>query len=656
MAPKTELTNEDKAGILRDSLEVEAKTGLTPEDQMALVQQVLTERRMSYDFMNPKWEEWAVRLKLYNNQRRNKKAIGDTLMYTTFQTLFSALYQDELMSEFVPREEGDTEHARDLNEVMKFDFVEMQKSKLDYQWIWDSMFFGRGICDMMGFDRKRMCPAPEIIDPMTWYRDPSAKSINGDMQGRGAMRFGGRDIMLPKNVMEAESNVYFNVGELQPETGVSNENRAARAEEERLDAQGFQSMFQFSNLTGGQEHIHGLEWRTIFKGKRVIVTLANNYTKIVRYNKLKQQEKWGMIDRPFSPMSHDWDGVSVSDITEDKQRARAVLKNLALQGVEYALYPMFMYNANRIKNRNYLNLKLGKHIPVEGDPSGSIQAVPKPELGQQTDWMLKQLDQDAQDATATPALQQGTVSSGRQTAFEVGLMNQKADTRFSLTAKVFGWSEEAFWRQWYKLYKLFFDSAKAGLDKKTVRITGMTGAEFRTFTRENLITEADPDVYVQSKAVARAEKMQKLGQLTNLKQNVAGNPDVNMNALDRKIAQESGLTLDEIDRMFPKSFDELMAEDENKLLNEKKPKKPKVSIRDNHELHIEIHQRAKETKEKQEHLKQHKAALMLIKRNPEALPQGVQQDIQQQQAQQQQMKQMQVQKNVQPIAPPTTPQ
>ena len=39
---------------------------------------------------------------------------------------------------------------------------------------------------------------PENWSPMTTLRDPRAKSVNGDMKGRGKARFMGREIRLTK--------------------------------------------------------------------------------------------------------------------------------------------------------------------------------------------------------------------------------------------------------------------------------------------------------------------------------------------------------------------------------------------------------------------------------------------------------------------------
>ena len=76
----------------------------------ALARQIQTEYQVTYDHQNSKKKDLEVRLKLFNNQKRDKEAVGDTTMFTTFQTVLAALYRDKLSVEWIGREEGDDEH------------------------------------------------------------------------------------------------------------------------------------------------------------------------------------------------------------------------------------------------------------------------------------------------------------------------------------------------------------------------------------------------------------------------------------------------------------------------------------------------------------------------------------------------------------------
>src|SRR5204862_2810902 len=129
----------------------------------------------------------------YNNQSRDPATVGDPLMFTVFNTIHAALYNDQLMAQWGGRGgEGDEDVEENLNALTRFDYDIMGLSELDYYWNWDAEFFGRGLLLMMNFDRGDgvMAPMPELIDAVGFIRDPNAKSVNGDKQGHGAMRYG----------------------------------------------------------------------------------------------------------------------------------------------------------------------------------------------------------------------------------------------------------------------------------------------------------------------------------------------------------------------------------------------------------------------------------------------------------------------------------
>lgn len=154
-----------------------------------ITEQVEREYQYCEKILKPKLTEWLARLRIYNNQKRDKKDIGDPLLFTVFQTLFASLYDDKLNVEFMPREIGDVEVAENLNALADFDYDEMDKDILDYEWDWDTMFFGRGLVLNMEFDREKKCPMPETISPLLLLRDPVAISVNGNMKGKGGARF-----------------------------------------------------------------------------------------------------------------------------------------------------------------------------------------------------------------------------------------------------------------------------------------------------------------------------------------------------------------------------------------------------------------------------------------------------------------------------------
>lgn len=577
-----------------------------------LIRQIETEYQVSWKFMKPKIDEFALRLKVYSNQKRDKTAIGDPLLFTIFQTVFSSLYSDRLASGFMPREEGDEEVAASLGPMAEYDYDLMQKAQLDYNWDWNTLFFGRALLLNMEFDREKMCPLPEVVDMMTWLRDPKAKSVNGDVRGRGAMRFGGREIVLYKNDMD-DSGLYSNYADLKP-SGSDPFSLIDTSESARRASQGYdESNKGMTQVTGDNAEIRAVEWFTYWQGKKVFVTLADDRKRVIRFKVIEDQTCWPIDERVCYPMAHDWDGVSIPDLIEDKQRARSVIQNTALASIKTGQQPTYLYDSNKIKNRGNLGIDFNKHIPVDGSPAGAIQAVDRQKVASEVDWILNVLNNAAQGATASPTTRQGG-AGGADTATEANLQAAGVDTRYSLTSKIWGWSEKSFWQKWYLLYKRHFADQ---IDTKSIRINGALGPKFRKLTRENIIATVDPDIIIESKSISEAQKINDLQKYRLFLKDVQATApqEANTRFALRKIGELSGFKKDIVDQVLPPNVDEMEADEENEMLS--KNQKVMVDVTDDDFIHMEIHNKAADTPAKYAHIRAHRNAMMLKRANPQ---------------------------------------
>lgn len=580
----------------------------------SLVQQIDAEFEMSRWFIKVKWDEWIVRLRLYNNQRKDKLTIGDPLLFTIHQTVLASLYNDQLMVEFLGREHGDDDIAENLNLLAEYDQDDMEKDILDYELDWDATFFGRALCLFMEFDRETKTPIPEVIDPLTFYRDPLAVSVAGDRRGRNAMKFGGREIRLAKHEIQKQIKTFNqldSIESLKCDNGKNSDVDQNR--QERMNIQGYN--FMSRKMVGDNQNYILHEWFTYHNGKPVLVTLANNRKKVIRYQPLDFRG-FPIIDRNIYPIAHDWDGVSIPDLVEDKQRAKATAANLSLDIVKSGLYPMYLYNSSKIKNKSAISkFEFNKFVELDTDPAGAIMEMPRSNVKQDVDWVMTQLDNAAQRATATPELQQGVTSANRRTATELSLVSQNVSTRYSLAAKIFGWSERRFWRQYYTLYKKHF---KEGIDEKVIRISGAMGPDWRPLTRENIISKVDPDIKVESKIISDQRRQVQLQMFGGYMGSLMQEETARKRPAIKHLGKLSGLNKDEINRFLPKTFDEMEAEQENEKLS--KNQKVEITPNQDHLTHLEIHSKASDTPATRAHVKAHKMAMFLQRERPELFP------------------------------------
>jgi len=591
-------------------------------DEKSLLEQIDQEYTVSYEAMKPKIEEWILRMKLLNNQKRDKKAVGDPLLFTVMMTVLAALTTDRLDVEWMGTEAGDEEQAENLMYVSDYDYDALELDMFNFLWDFQAAFFGRALVIMTDFDTERKIPIPELVNMLTWIRDHEAKSVNGDARGRGAMRFGGREISLTKREMK-ESQVYFGYEDLKPTASNDTKSLYDNAVRSEIDASGRAESATQKNITkGSNASIKLLEWFTHNEdGDKVVVACTTDRKKIVRYTELKEMvggemkpaRKWPIQDRTIYPVPFSWDSISIPDLVEDKQRARSVLLNLSLTGAKIDTYPMYLYDTNKITSRGKLNWKFGKHIGINGNPAGALAPIERNTVKNEVQWVLDFLDTAAQRATAATEQQQGVVADKKALATELNIAENKADRRYSLSAMIFGSSDKGFWKLWYQKYNMYFDEVW----EKCVRIMGANGTTFKKFSRDNFIMNGrDPDIRIVSRAVSEQEKFNKMQKVRAfIKDVLEMDKSANFRYALKLEGKLSGLRRDEVDGIMPNNYDEYKAEDENAQINNDNGKAVKVDVSDDDLIHIEIHRKSLDGKKKEAHIKAHKRALLLKKKN-----------------------------------------
>ena len=598
-------------------------------DLDALSAQCRAEYNYAWEHHSPKKKKDMVRLKLYNNQRRSPEAVGDTTMLTVHQTVVASLYIDRLTVEFAGREEGDDEQAQNLNHLAEYDYQEMQKDILDYYWIWDAGFYGNGYMLMEEYHRDPnlniFLPVPELVDPISLLTDPKGVDVNGiGFNKRGAYRFWGRPIAMTQHAMKDNKWIFdIDYSKVSHESDMAHKDLMDQAQKARDDAQGKTNDNKKSKEAslGVNAEYDLMLWYTHFeyegKIQKVKVWLANGMNDVVGVKPLGNND-WGLIRRPLYPNSHDQDGVSIPDLTEDKQRARAVAMNLGMRAMKTDLYANYLYDSTKITNRNDLKAGFNKMIPVDGTPQGAIEPVRKsaPNLGL-LNFIYQSLQLSAEKATATPEIQQGVLSQKDRTLGELNLVQAGSESRYSLAAKIFQWSEKSFWKMWYRSYAENYNDE---VEEKIIRINGAFGAEWRPLTSKDFLTKRlDPDISIDSKALSRARQLEERKSMSEYFAVALQDPTANRRYGQKKLGKSYNFTTDEIDRLFPPTIDERIASEENELLNEGKQVTPKAE--DDHNVHLEIHSKAKDTPATRAHIKVHEKALSIKKVRPDLFPQ-----------------------------------
>ena len=579
---------------------------LGSDDEKKLVRQVAKEYKQSRDWILPFFQKKYKDLKLYLNEKRDDDKVGDPLLYTIMNTIHASMYSDIPNIKWRGRTIDDINTEYGLNLLVDYDYDEMNKDELDLDWLWDACFFGYGIVEMTYFDRKRKCPAPRLVDPFSFLYDPeTGSSIE-------SARYVGEELLLSRQTMQ-DAGVYEYDDKI--EVGSNFNNLPRLASQARTESQG-KSDQQETGLEEDNDNdlIRLVEWRTWFGGKRVIVTLANDMKRVVRFNELPFQDTWGFVEKKISRTAHQFKGSSIPDMVGDKQRMRSEIINLAATIVKGQQYPHYIYNNNLIRNRADLSFGFNKFTGVPGNPRDVVvpmnQYTPNMQF---TNYILQYLDSAAQRATASAEMQQGVLAGQERTLGELNLVAQKADTRYNLMMKNLLIGEKRFWQMWLAMYKKHF---KGGLDEKVIRLTGDLDTQFKTLKREDIISggKVDPDVEVLSTVIEEAKRSKEMGKYVQLMNALADSPDADRRTLTIQFAQVAGISENEIDAIFPPTVDELTAELQN--IEFENGKSPEVLASDNHMVHLRIHRKAAASPYRNVHMATHLKAMVSIKQNP----------------------------------------
>ena len=123
----------------------------------------------SFQFLQRRKKRQVNQLVLLNNLQRGDENIASTLLLTLFNRIMSNLYDDKMQVKFVTSEELDQKKVNSLNILAQNDYREMNKSQLDYDWVWDTLFFGRGYMETLRFNKKRKIMEPAVINPLVFF-------------------------------------------------------------------------------------------------------------------------------------------------------------------------------------------------------------------------------------------------------------------------------------------------------------------------------------------------------------------------------------------------------------------------------------------------------------------------------------------------------
>ncbi len=545
----------------------------------AKLAEIETNYMEAFNFLLSRKQRQVNQLVLLNNLQRGDENIASTLLLTLFNRTMSSLYDDKLQVKFLPSQGIQQEQLNSYNMLAQSDYLEMGKSKLDYDWIWDTLFFGRGYMETIKFNKKRKIMEPVVINPLVFGYDPY-------MEIKDDWRYYWKWITKSKwqiNKLIKEGTITHIKDASELASGIdpylwqfkTKRDQAKLVTESAIEpAQS--DVYQLLEYFGYDD-----------EGNKCCYWTDKNFTKIVYKEVLEDADSWPLVIKESFREPHSSVNFSVADLLEDKHRAKSVLLNLAFIAAKDKANPLYWYDIDKVKDVTQLfSRQINQHIPVEGDGTTAIgplntQDPMTPGLNQ----FISMLTTEANEPMGTGTTAQPISKQTSGTATEAAIDQQLNDMAQSLQGKVLQFGESEFWGQWFKQY------AKHGeeLGGKMANIVGVKGISTKEIDFKDFKTTFPPGVLVYSAKEAEYKELVLRRDLMQLYPELAmtldpdGMRNFQKHVFFPKFLQDPSL----IDIMLPKTIDEIKAEGENEMLAI--DQMPDVLPTDNHTTHIYTH-------------------------------------------------------------------
>lgn len=576
---------------------------------MVTPNQIQTNYIESFNFLEMRKRRQVNQLVLLNNLQRGDQNIASTLLLTLFNRVLSSLYDDKIQVKFLPSQGITQDQLNSYNTLATSDYQEMGKAKLDYDMMWDTLFFGRGYMETLQFDKKRKIMKPHVINPLVLGYDPYFENPQDWRYYWKWITKTNHDI---NRLIKAGKITGISKAEDIP-SGVDSylweykqrRDAATKAVEPSIEPAD-NDVYQILEYFGYDEN-----------GDKCAYWVDKYFSKILMKEKLEFDDlelddgsvgsKWPIVVKEGYRIPHASVPFSVADLLEDKHRAKSVLLNLAFIAAKDSANPLYTYDPDKVKDvAQFFSRQINQHIPIEGDQSLAVQPLnTKDPMPVGLVQFMTMLQQEANDPVGT-GVSLEPAAGGQETATEAAIDQQMNDMAQSLQSKVLQFGEAEFWSTWFHRYKQHAEE----LQSKMANIVGVNGVTSTEIDMQDFLTDYPPGVLVYSakeaeykELVLRRDMMQMLPELMQT-MDQAGIRNFMKHVFMPKFLQDPSL----IDVVYPDTPEEMKAEEQNEML--KNDQMPEVLETDDHMTHLYIHRMVQpKTWATWFHIREHEEAL-----------------------------------------------
>lgn len=574
------------------------------------------------------WAEVAMKkrpilkdyIKSYNvdwGKLEDWKTVKSKSLYTSRNLFISSLYKNRPLVEFQWRKRWDSEYAKTWNNLIKFDYEELEEDKICYKKIEDEVDYWIYLAVDEWWDKITESPRKKLYSPLCWIPDPYFDVVKG-------FSFHGFELILTD---EEISDLYKN-------TELMLTDKELKALKEKLkndydaklsawaDGYGIDDFFPTvkSPLKAYSVYRHF----TKFNGRWYLTEWANDRTLLIRCEEIeavRSEEKKDPTLIPC-PVVHSWllpkrwdpYGLCVWDLAKDNQESEESIMNLLIDKIHEETFSWItVYNSDMVDWKELAHRKLWKRKYVASKWNLENRKIIE-NIQTQTSWTgdgynLKNMI----DAKSTKEVwfdeQSIWVYARTITATQSQLLQANQNVRLSTIFKIFLWWEKRYWDVlWYRSYQKNF---KMKSEKNITLNNWIWDITFTVMGKDlntkvdlhmTLVTLLDKKEQDEANKAAYMASYQPLMQTAN---------EFGKIQLTRDFAKVMWMDWELVNSIYdyPPEYDKAMSDLE--LLNNDEDVDEIRDMWENHKIYIQVYQQALDTKAKARAIMKRKQALLL---------------------------------------------
>ena len=543
--------------------------------------------------------------------------IKSKALYTNRNLFISALYNNKPVVTFEGRKQWDSEYADTWNNLLKFDYEELNEDEMAYKKVSHMVDYWIYLAVDEWWDKITETPKKRLISPLCWIPDPYFDIINW-------FSFHWFELKLT----EWELNQYYQNKDLMLTDAELEKVKDNATTEEFLTR-----LFMWADGTW-----LGLKWEmlnsplrtysvyrhfTKFNGRWYLTEWANDRTLLIRLEEIKavrEEEKKDPTKIPC-PVVHswfipkEWDpfGLCIGDIWRDNQFTEEQVMNLLINKINEEVFSgITLFDPAYINGNELAKKKVWKrkYIPAKMPINTKIIDNVQTQTSATTDgYNLKNLI----DAKSTKEIwfdeQSIWVYARRMTATQSQLLQGNQNVRLNTIFKMYLWWEKRYWDVlWYRSYQKNFKMTS----EKNIVLNSWIGQINYTIKGKDLNTVQDLHIRLIS-VLDKQEKEEanKAAYMASYQPLMQQASDFWKLLLTQKFAEVLWMDKELINSIykFPSEYEQALLDVE--LLNNDEDAAEIVDMSENHDIYIQIYQQALDTPAKKRAIAARKRAKMI---------------------------------------------